>query len=573
MALRWMQSLKTKLIVLLTVALLPLGLVAVFQTLSLIKDADDLVARDLLARTNFAAAEQEALFRRAFGAAAGLGAIAAASDLQTEGCAVIMRRFVANNSEFAFAGFVAADGLMRCSSAEGDFDFSAQHDWVDFVANPRLLVTMKRIGPAVQFPVLVVLVPVFDPKTGSLIGGQAISVPNDLTDVLLMAEMEGAALAVFAADGTVLTASTGAEGLVQFEQLGMQPDMMVIPRSGVLVPKTDQNGTDFPVAIVPMIPGQIYAVAIWTTRMEPFGGALLGKTAPFFPLLMWLASLLVAILAVNRLVLRHLSRLSRQMNTFNIKDASHKFKTPEDAPREIRSITASYNALIDHVVADHKILQDNLLEKELLLREVHHRVKNNLQLIASILNMQIRGVRSEDARRILRRVQDRVMSLSTIHHALYSGRKVDAVRADRLLQEIVSAVLNLGLAKQSDVEIDIHLDPVLLDPDQAVPLSLLATEALTNATKYIGADEGKTPSIRFALRESTTGTVSLLISNSCGSQGNHFEDIDGSGLGSRLIEAFSSQLDGNLQVVEESAEYRVLLSFQKLSHPDENALG
>lgn len=165
------------------------------------------------------------------------------------------------------------------------------------------------------------------------------------------------------------------------------------------------------------------------------------------------------------------------------------------------------------------------------------------------------------------------MSLSTIHHALYSGTKVDAVRADRLLQEIVSAVLNLGLAKQSDVEIDIHLDPVLLDPDQAVPLSLLATEALTNATKYIGADEGKTPSIRFALRESTTGTVSLLISNSCGSQGNHFEDIDGSGLGSRLIEAFSSQLEGNLQVVEESAEYRVLLSFQKLSHPDENALG
>ncbi|MFD2440547.1 histidine kinase dimerization/phosphoacceptor domain -containing protein [Paracoccus kondratievae] len=97
------------------------------------------------------------------------------------------------------------------------------------------------------------------------------------------------------------------------------------------------------------------------------------------------------------------------------------------------------------LIRDEEAMEAAVNEKTVLLKEVHHRVKNNLQLIASIINMQIRVIDHDDARRVLRSVQDRVASLATIYRNLYQAEHLDSVHADRLIKDIINQMANATL--------------------------------------------------------------------------------------------------------------------------------
>ncbi len=119
--------------------------------------------------------------------------------------------------------------------------------------------------------------------------------------------------------------------------------------------------------------------------------------------------------------------------------------------------------------------------------------------------MQLRNTDSPDAQDVLRRVQDRVMSLANIHRLLCTDTQVDSVRADLPLSEIVGSILKLDTDRAA-VETGVSLAPVELDPEFDVPLSLLLPRALTNATKYLGV--GK-PFISVRLVESDAARIEL----------------------------------------------------------------
>jgi two-component sensor histidine kinase len=559
------SSLRTRLILLLTIALLPIGAVAVYETAELVDETRQLEERDVLARTVRAAGELEAVLQRAYGAAEALGTAAYQQGADGAACREMMRRFAEASLDYVFAGFIEADGVMTCTSSGETIDYTGTRDWQDFSADPRPIARVSPHGDASRQPVLVVFVPILDAETGELLGGQAVSVPQWLTEALLEAGIEDVEVALLDPDGEVLAASTGMERIEAFERAALQPRRMAIPERGRLVEAPQGTGDTHPVALVPLIEDRIYVAGLWDGAAQPRALSLLnGGVAPVFPVLMWIASLVVAFLAVNGLVLRHLRRLSRHMSRFRSDDDGHHFRVRPEAPTEIRSIADSYNAMVDRIAADRNTLTENVREKELLLREVHHRVKNNLQLIASILNMQVRAVRAPDARRILTRVQDRVMSLSTIHKALYSGSSVDSVEADGVLNEVVSGVLNVALPAAAPVEISVELDPVRLDPDQAVPLSLLATEAVTNAAKHLGTPEDGPPRIDVRLSQTSCGQVRFEVVNTRGAPLNVEDMVDGSSLGARLIEAFASQLSGELEVRETGTEYRISVAFARL---------
>lgn len=559
------SSLRSRLVLLLTIALLPIGAVAVYQTSELIGETRRLEERDVLARTVRAANELEAVLQRAYGAAEALGTAAYQEGPANPACSAIMRQFAEANLDYVFAGFIDADGMMTCSSSGDAIDYAGRPVWEEFAANPRPLARVSSMGDDSREPALVAFVPIHDAGTGALLGGQAVSVPQWLTEALLEAGLETVDVALYSPEGDVLAASTGLGRAETFDRITLRPEDMDIPERGRLVEAEDLEGNTYPVALLPLIEDRIYVAGLWNGNARPSAvSAMDGGVAPVFPVLMWVASLIVAFIAVNALVLKHLRRLSTHMSRFRSDEAVQHFSVRSDAPGEIRSIAESYNAMVDRIAADRETLQDNLREKDILLREIHHRVKNNLQLIASILNMQIRGVKAPDARRILTRVQDRVMSLSTIHKALYSGANVDSVEAEKLLQEVVSGVLNVALPAAVSARIDVDLKPVTLDPDQAVPLSLLATEAVTNAAKHLGTPEDGPPEIRVTLSEAPEGSITFSVTNSRGLHVNTEDPIDGSNLGAKLIEAFASQLEGNLQVAESEAEYRLSVTFRRM---------
>ena len=165
-----------------------------------------------------------------------------------------------------------------------------------------------------------------------------------------------------------------------------------------------------------------------------------------------------------------------------------------------------------------------------------------MQLISSMLNMQIRATGSLEAKHLLRRVQDRVMALSAIHRYLYLARKLSLVRADTLLEDIIQQLVIVGTLddRGRQIAVTTALEPVEISPDQSVPLSLLTTEAAINAVKYCGMSRGTDAWINIALKAVSENSFCLSVVNSRAPDGHVAEEaevtpIDGSGLGSKLI--------------------------------------
>ena len=276
-------------------------------------------------------------------------------------------------------------------------NYSDTHDWDGFVADPAPRIEVDPDGDASGQSVFVSLNPIFDEDTGTLLGAQAVSIPHALFRALMTAADEKVELALVDADGGVL--ATSMEDVSAFETRGVVPSEMDIPREGVLTVGQTMDGTmGQPAAVVPLIPERIYVIGLWTAEEETRVLSLFGRAIPAFPILMWLASLLVAYITVNTLVLRHLSRLSARMEDYRSGGSLPDFKLGPEAPAELREMADSYNDLVTRVTRDQASLEDSIREQKLLLREVHHRVKNNLQLIASILNMQMRGVEDPAAK-------------------------------------------------------------------------------------------------------------------------------------------------------------------------------
>jgi two-component sensor histidine kinase len=557
------RSLVVQVLLFLSVALLPIGLIAVYQTNAVIHEAEELGERDILARTARAARAEFALINLAWGSAFALGTTAMDLGADTLECDAAMARFVDQSQAFVFAGYFDKNGMMSCLSSGDPLDLSADEDFKLFFENPSPMVAVKLEGQVTGLSVIIATVPLFDAK-GALIGGASISIPHRLTDNMLTQGVEDIFLALVKGDGTVFSASTGIDDAEQFRMLNIVPSEISMDEDGSTLTVTSADGEDAILAIVPLVSGQIYAVGKWSRENQPSSVSLLGTTAPAFPVIMWLASLFVAVFAVDRLVLRHLNRFRIGMSEFSFVDGRDGYVRLRNAPAELSEIAASYNGLIDRIDADHTELEANVREKEILLKEVHHRVKNNLQLIASILNMQIRSIESDDAQRVLRRVQDRVMSLATIHKSLYSGAHVDVVRVDRLIDEIARGLFDVASTSQTNIATHCNLSPVSLDPDQAVPLSLLVTEAVTNALKYAGNTADTGAFVNIELEEPAPDQILLTVTNSRGELEPDVDPRGATGLGSQLIQAFASQLDGKLQIKETDAEYMVQLSFSRL---------
>jgi two-component sensor histidine kinase len=277
---------------------------------------------------------------------------------------------------------------------------------------------------------------------------------------------------------------------------------------------------------------------------------------------MWLVGIIVAVVSLNRLVLRHISDLGRRLRRFATYRDVETSEKIDDAPSEILTINETFEGMADQLLRDEADLENAVFEREVLLKEVHHRVKNNLQLISSIINMQVRQVASPEAVAALRQFQDRVTSLASVHRALYQEPSLTHIRFDVLLGDLVSQVNAVGSAQYRPVEIDLELDPVTLLPDQTSPLAMVTTEALSNAFKYGGPGPDGVFRLKVHLKETIEGGtthVRLVIENSI--DGETSAD-SGSGLGKRLILAFASQLDADLQETETDDRYILSISFE-----------
>ena len=187
-----------------------------------------------------------------------------------------------------------------------------------------------------------------------------------------------------------------------------------------------------------------------------------------------------------------------------------------------------------------------LAAKDVLLREVHHRVKNNLQTISSLLNMQAELLPDLAARHALRDAQRRVHSMALIHEQMYGDKDMDEVDFGEYARRLARDLLESFGAVAERVRLRFALEPVSLAMDQMIPCGLILNELITNSLKYAFPGE-RAGEILVSLRCAAGGTVTMTVAdNGVGLAAGNGGKRSGS-LGTRIVEILTGQLGGTLE--------------------------
>ncbi len=188
---------------------------------------------------------------------------------------------------------------------------------------------------------------------------------------------------------------------------------------------------------------------------------------------------------------------------------------------------------------------DLLLEKDVLMKEIHHRVKNNLQVISGLLELQGKSLQDETAKNALREGRNRVRSIALIHQNLYQFENLSTIELKRFVNDLCRQVESV-FKKSKLVIMNITVPDIRLDIDSAVPLGLILNELLSNSFKY-AFDNVEAGAINLEIRSVTEGKYQLLYSDNGSGLPAGFDFTKASTLGIQLINDLSRQIGGNVQ--------------------------
>ncbi len=193
--------------------------------------------------------------------------------------------------------------------------------------------------------------------------------------------------------------------------------------------------------------------------------------------------------------------------------------------------------------AAEKIVEDALHEKEVLLKEVHHRVKNNLQIVSSLLRIQGRKTGDEASQVVLAQSRSRIRSMALVHEKLYRSRDFASLDASEYLGDLL-AELRLSLSVPHGIKVELAVQPFRLDLDRAITFGLLTNELVTNAFKHAFTQPSGHVIVRGGL--DPTGATFLEVEDDGVGLPEPFDPTEAETLGMRLVHTLVDQLGGSL---------------------------
>ncbi|MFT4771082.1 MAG: PAS domain S-box-containing protein [Cryomorphaceae bacterium] len=218
----------------------------------------------------------------------------------------------------------------------------------------------------------------------------------------------------------------------------------------------------------------------------------------------------------------------------------------------------SYN-VTDKKIIEQK-MQESINEKEILLQEVHHRVKNNLQVISSILNLQSSYVKDENSLSILRESQNRIKSMSFIHESLYQTKDFSGIEFGGYILSLANNLVHSYSLEVGLVKLTTEFDDMHLSLDQAIPCGLIANELISNSLKY-AFDKGQHGEL-FISAKHKDSKVTLIISDNGKGLPEGFDYENSDSLGLQLVYTLKDQLDASIQVFTKKGT-KYLITFDK----------
>jgi two-component sensor histidine kinase len=185
-------------------------------------------------------------------------------------------------------------------------------------------------------------------------------------------------------------------------------------------------------------------------------------------------------------------------------------------------------------------------EKDVLLKEIHHRVKNNLQIIASLLNLQSQYVKDEGTLAVIKDSQNRIKTMALIHEKIYQSKSLDRVDYEDYLEKITRSLFESYGVSPKKIAMKIHAKNVVLHIDKAIPCSLIINEMLSNTFKHAFPND-RTGEVRIDVKLDGDTLRLLYSDNGIGLPESVTLDRTES-LGMQLISGLTQQLKGTVEI-------------------------
>jgi two-component sensor histidine kinase len=198
------------------------------------------------------------------------------------------------------------------------------------------------------------------------------------------------------------------------------------------------------------------------------------------------------------------------------------------------------------IQSQNAIISKALEEKSILLKEIHHRVKNNLQVVSSLLNLQSRHVEDISARKALKEGQNRVKSMGLIHQKLYQEDNLTGIEVKEYVEKLTQSLFHSYNISPDKIQLKLDIDNLNLDVDTLIPMGLIINELVSNALKH-AFDEHMDGIVRVVLKENQN-QLELEVSDNGKGLDHQENDALKRSFGYRLITAFSNQLKAKLEV-------------------------
>lgn len=219
------------------------------------------------------------------------------------------------------------------------------------------------------------------------------------------------------------------------------------------------------------------------------------------------------------------------------------------------------SVIVAHDITERKLAEDqikaSLKEKEVLLREIHHRVKNNLQVIHSLLRLQSYHVQDETCLGILKDVENRVRTMALVHNKLYESRNLADLNVDEYVVGLVDYLLGSYMTNGSRIAVKTDIARLSFGVDTAIPLGFIITELVSNCLKH-AFPEGREGQVIISLRSVGSEEFELIVEDDGVGIPMDVNFRDPDTLGLDLVNTFADQLDGTIALGgEHGAEVRV----------------
>ncbi len=323
------------------------------------------------------------------------------------------------------------------------------------------------------------------------------------------------------------------------------------PDSGATESRS-RDGQDFAYAVTALAPGLQLMVGMPTGAVHQHAEAMLWRRVTELGFFL-LACLLVIVAGADLAVARPMRLLAARVRQWQPGAPFSTAAADNGDPDEVRRLERAFNDAAVAIAARQDDLRAALRQRDLLMAEIHHRVKNNLQIVASLLNLQAGRLRDPAARAEFGTARDRVQALATLHRHLYTNRTFEAIALRPFLEELCQQLFSaLGEIPGRRIALVIEAPELEIVTDQAVSLALLVTEAVTNSIKHAFPEDAR-GTVTIAVRtepgapgsESEGGEDVLLAIRDDG-QGMEEDEDGGGGIGTTLIRGFAQHLGGEI---------------------------